>query len=109
MDPGFDAIARDERVDFVVVAESPLLAYGARGSLEPRLEGFRRVASFEGVGRHPQMRFDLQDAFYVPFAGARHALRPGPNLHVYAREARRSTSAAGPARESPTREESGGR
>jgi hypothetical protein len=86
MDPGFDAIAADPRVDWVVVAESPLLAYGPTASLERRLSGYRKIASFEGVGRHPQMRFDLQDAFYVPFAGARHALRPGPNLHVYARE-----------------------
>jgi hypothetical protein len=88
MDPSFDAIARDERVGYVVVAESPLQAYGPTASLERRLPGFRRVASFEGVGRHPGMRFDLHDAFYVPFAGARHALRPGPNLHVYAREPR---------------------
>jgi hypothetical protein len=88
MDPAFDSIARDERVGFVVVAESPLLAYGPTASLERRLVGFRRVASFEGVGRHPGMRFDLQDAFYVPLAGARHAVRPGPNVHVYAREPR---------------------
>jgi len=86
MDPAFDAIARDEQVGWVVVAESPLLAYGPTASLERRLSGFRKVASFEGVGRHPEMRFDLQDAFYVPFAGASHALRPGPNVHVYARE-----------------------
>jgi hypothetical protein len=85
MDPAFDAIARDERVDFVVVAESPLLAYGPTASLERRLAGYRRVATFEGVGYHPGMRFDLQDAFYVPYAGARHAVRPGPNLHVYER------------------------
>jgi hypothetical protein len=86
MDPAFDAIARDPSVGWVVVAESTLLAYGPTASLERRLVGFRRVASFEGVGRHPEMRFDLQDAFYVPFAGARHAVRPGPNLHVYERE-----------------------
>ncbi len=86
MNPSFDSMAQDGRVDFVVVAESPLQAYGPTASLERRLAGFRRVASFEGVGRHPEMRFDLQDAFYVPLAGARHALRPGPNLHVYARE-----------------------
>ena len=86
MDPAFDAIARDLRVGWVVVAESPLLAYGPTASLDRRLPGFRKVASFEGVGHHPEMRFDLQDAFYVPFAGASHAPRPGPNLHVYARE-----------------------
>ena len=86
MDPAFDALARDPRVGWVVVAESPLLAYGPTASLERRLPGFRKVASFEGVGHHPEMRFDLQDAFYVPFAGASHAPRPGPNLHVYARE-----------------------
>jgi len=90
MDPAFDAILRDERIAWVVVAESPILAYGPTTSLERRLPGFRRVAFFEGVGRHPELRFDLQDAFYVPFAGARHALRPGPNLHVYAREPRTS-------------------
>jgi hypothetical protein len=88
MDPAFDAILRDDRIGWVVVAESALRAYGATVSLERRLAGFRRVASFEGIGRHPGMRFDLQDAFYVPFAGARHALRPGPNLHVYARQTR---------------------
>jgi hypothetical protein len=85
MDPEFDAIAADPRVEWVVVAESALLAYGPTVSLERRLSGYRKAAFFEGVGRHPQMHFDLQDAFYVPFAGARHALRPGPNLHVYAR------------------------
>jgi hypothetical protein len=95
MDPAFDAIAADERVDWIVVAESPLLAYGPTASLERRLSGFRKVAFFEGVGRHPEMRFDLQDAFYVPFAGAHQALRPGPNLHVYARES------AGPAGRDP--------
>jgi hypothetical protein len=73
-------------VGWVIVAESPLLAYGPTASLERRLPGFRKVASFEGVGHHPEMRFDLQDAFYVPFAGASHAPRPGPNLYVYARE-----------------------
>jgi hypothetical protein len=85
MDPGFDAIAADPLVEWVVVAESPLFAYGPTASLERRLSGYRKAAYFEGVGRHPQMGFDLQDAFYVPFAGARHARRPGPNLHVYAR------------------------
>jgi hypothetical protein len=73
-------------VTWIIVAESPLLAYGPTASLERRLSGYRKVATFEGVGRHPGMRFDLQDAFYVPFAGSGHALRPGPNLHIYARD-----------------------
>jgi hypothetical protein len=88
MDPSFDGLARDASVDFVVVAESPLRAYGATASLERRLAGYRRVASFEGVGWNPEMGFDLHDAFYLPLAGVRHATRPGPNLHVYARESR---------------------
>jgi hypothetical protein len=87
MDPAFDSIAADESVTWIVVAEGPLLAYGPTASLEWRLPGYRKVASFEGVGDHPEMRFDLQDAFYVPFAGIGHALRPGPNLHVYRRGA----------------------
>jgi hypothetical protein len=89
MDPALDALVREERVSWVVVAESPLQAYGPTVSLERRLADFRRVATFEGVGRDPRMRFDLQDAFYAPFAGARHAPRPGPNLHVYLRYAAR--------------------
>ena len=87
MDPRLDALAADPEIDFAVVAQSPLLAYGATATLEQRLPGFRRVASFEGVGGDPELRFDLQDAFYVPLGGAARARRPGPNLLVYAREA----------------------
>ena len=87
LDPDFSTLVADPELDFVVVAQSPLGAYGATATLERRLPGFRRVASFEGVGDDPGMRFDLQDAFYVPLAGAARARCPGPNLHVYAREA----------------------
>ena len=87
LDPSFDALASDPEIDFVVVEQSPLRAYGPSGTLERSLAGFRRVASFEGVGSDPELRFDLQDAFYLPLAGAARAPRPGPNVHVYAREA----------------------
>jgi hypothetical protein len=87
LDPSFDALAADPEIDVVVVAQSPLQAYGPTATLERRLPGFRQVASFEGVGSDPELRFDLQDAFYVPLGGAARAPRPGPNLLVYAREA----------------------
>ncbi len=84
-DPQLDAALADPRVRWAVVAQSPLAAYGPGHPLRARLHGFRRVAMIEGVGGHPDLRFDLQDAFYAPLSGANEAVRPGPNFYVYAR------------------------
>jgi hypothetical protein len=42
----------------------------------------------------PQNVYDLQDEFYLPFAGFRHVLRPGPNLAVYVRRGRATDTAS---------------
>lgn len=70
--------------DYVIVAQSPLGAYTY--TEEDFLESKKRyslVAKIQGVGNNPKMKFDLQDAFFVPFQGSESALRPGPNYFIY--------------------------
>jgi 4-amino-4-deoxy-L-arabinose transferase-like glycosyltransferase len=45
---------------------------------------YRLKRSFRAMEtKDPQNRFDLQDAFYLPFFGFRNVQRPGTNLYIY--------------------------
>lgn len=77
--------------DWIVLAESPLRLYtpvpGAlRGILAAR---YRMVREFPASREpEPEVAFDRQDAFFLPFADFSARDRPGPTLTIYKRAAR---------------------
>ncbi len=73
--------------EWIVVQQSPLpyshipVEVARRLRTEYVLVHFVRAVDAEDVHN----RYDLQDAFFAPFAGFVHVTRPGPNLLIYRR------------------------
>jgi len=73
------------RPDLVVVQSSPIAKPPELGDMEPVLKADYSLAySRQVVLDDPRNVYDLQDEFYMPFAGF-HVERPGPNLNIYVR------------------------
>jgi hypothetical protein len=74
------------RPDVVVVPSSPVTGPPEFGGMEPVLKSEYTLAySRVVVAADPRNVYDLQDEFYIPFAGFRSVERPGPNLDIYVR------------------------
>jgi hypothetical protein len=70
--------------DVQIVDQSPLKAYSLGLPVVEELKReFELLHYVEGVGNHPKLVFDHQDAFYVPFVGAQYVTRPGPNIYIF--------------------------
>ena len=86
----FEAAGRVQRgiPDYIFLRESPLLAIGGTPAALTEIvaTSYRLRASFHAIdmGRD-QHWFDMQDGFFVPFAGFAGVERPGPNIYVYQR------------------------
>jgi hypothetical protein len=82
----FDVFREGMRPDIVVVPTSPVIE-------APDLRGMEQVLRMEYAlaftrdvdAADPRNVYDLQDEFYLPFAGFHQIDRPGPNLKVYVR------------------------
>jgi hypothetical protein len=49
-------------------------------------EGYAQVAQFTASPLDPNIVYDRQDAFFVPFNGLERIARGGPNFTVYRRQ-----------------------
>jgi hypothetical protein len=82
----FDAFREDMRPDIVVVPTSPVIEAPDLGGMEQVLRTEYELAFASEVDlADPRNVYDLQDEFYLPFAGFHQIVRPGPNLKVYVR------------------------
>jgi hypothetical protein len=86
------------RPDIVIVQSSPIAPTPALGDMEHVLNtDYTLEFASEAAAPDPHNVYDLQDEFYLPFAGFQGIDRPGPNLKVYVRRrARSSTSSMRP-------------
>jgi 4-amino-4-deoxy-L-arabinose transferase-like glycosyltransferase len=74
------------RPDWILVQESPLPSTTQPAVTEFLRSGYQQVRSFHALDVDaPGNVYDIQDAFFVPFAGFSGVERPGPNVHVYRR------------------------
>ena len=92
----FAGAAPDVLPDWLILHRSPLNAYT---SVPPAIEAlaagrYTRIRVFAATrGDANPAHYDRQDAFFLPLAGLRDVLRPGPTITVYAR---RDLGFAGP-------------
>jgi hypothetical protein len=79
----------DPQPDIVVVQSAPWMAAPALGEMEHVLNtDYTLEYASEVAAPDPRNVYDLQDEFYLPFAGFQRIDRPGPNLKVYVRRGR---------------------
>ncbi len=72
--------------DWIVVQESPLVAYSSVPSgVRAELTRYDLRQSFIALSMSTPHVFDQQDAFYLPLDGFARVARPGPNLYAYER------------------------
>jgi hypothetical protein len=72
------------RPDWILLQESPLPSRTQEVVEEFLRSGYQLVATFRALDVQERANvYDVQDAFFVPFAGFRHVERPGPNFVVY--------------------------
>src|SRR3954463_2463676 len=79
--------AGDRTPEWIVLYDSPLQAYA---SIDPSLRDltsarYTLVYEMRGSATRQGGIFDPQDAFFLPIAGFRGTVRPGPNVYVYRR------------------------
>ena len=78
--------AKVELPDWIVVQESPLVAYSSVPEpVKDLLPRYRLVQTFRAVDLRAPHVYDQQDAFFVPLAGFAGVGRPGPNFFIYQR------------------------
>jgi len=89
----------DAPPDVIVLLESPLGPYSI---VPPRIasivaDDYVLAAAIDSVpaDRAAEALYDREDAFFAPFAGIEHAVRPGPNVRIFVR---RSASSGTPSR-----------
>jgi hypothetical protein len=75
-----------DRPDWIVVQDSPLPSVTQPIVIDFLSENYVFVSDFKAVSKADDLVYDQLDAFYVPFAGFEHVVRPGPNFSVYKRE-----------------------
>lgn len=71
--------------DWILVQESPLPSDTQAVVKEFLKEGYEMASVFKAVDLDRWRLYDMQDAFYVPFAGFDGVSRPGPNFTLYKR------------------------
>ncbi len=71
--------------EWILLQESPLPSATQDVITEYLREGYVRVAKFKATTLDPDIVYDRQDAFFVPFNGLNRIRRPGPNFTLYKR------------------------
>jgi 4-amino-4-deoxy-L-arabinose transferase-like glycosyltransferase len=71
--------------DWIVIQESAVPFAHAPEPVLARLPGAYELVHVVHVANpeDPRNRYDVQDAFFLPYAGFRNVRRPGPNLYIY--------------------------
>lgn len=77
--------APGDRPDWIIVQHSPLPSATQAIVKEFLKENYSLVSDFEAFSEADDLVYDQQDAFFVPFSGFDHVVRPGPNFSVYKR------------------------
>ncbi|MFH1593352.1 MAG: glycosyltransferase family 39 protein [Candidatus Omnitrophota bacterium] len=80
---------RKDLPEYIVVEESPLTAYSkVDETVRMYLKrDYSLKRSFVAVDIDSSDNlFDQQDAFYIPFAGFKNIIRPGPNIYIFERK-----------------------
>jgi 4-amino-4-deoxy-L-arabinose transferase-like glycosyltransferase len=73
------------RPDWILVQESPLPSETQAVIKDFLKEGYELATLFKAVDLDRWHLYDMQDAFFVPFAGFDGVNRPGPNFTLYKR------------------------
>ncbi len=90
--------------DWIILHESPLGRYVAPSVSTLVRRQYELLEYVKGSGSvNAGNVFDLQDAFYVPYAGFRDVARPGPDIRIY----RNRASATGGLNPSDSRDQGG--
>jgi hypothetical protein len=71
------------RPDYILVQESPLPNATQVQVTDLLAQGYAFVGQFDALELDQPHIYDLQDAFYIPFAGFSGVDRPGPNFTLY--------------------------
>ena len=83
---GRDGDSPQGQTDWIILYESPLGRYVDPAIAALVTERYELVEFVKGSGSEsPVNEFDLQDAFYVPYAGFHDVVRPGPDIRIYRR------------------------
>ena len=92
-DPEHPVYERDFLPDYAILYDSPLSVYTPLPeALETWVARHYDLAqTIDGAGRNGAW-YDWIDAFFVPFAGKTTAVRPGPNVRIYARRTPEETA-----------------
>ena len=73
------------RPEYILVQESPL-PYQTQPEVSAMLkENYKLIERFQAFAPDEARVYDLQDAFFTPFAGFHGVQRPGPNYSLYKR------------------------
>jgi len=78
------------RPDWILLQESPLPSSTQDIVKEFLKEDYQVAWQFTAFARDPARMYDLQDAFFVPYAGFEGVERPGPNFTLYRRAGAKS-------------------
>jgi Dolichyl-phosphate-mannose-protein mannosyltransferase len=79
-------LSASDRPDWIIVQDSPLPSATQEVVTQLLRADYVRAADFTAFTPADDLIYDQQDAFFVPFAGFDHVVRPGPNFSVYRRE-----------------------
>lgn len=74
------------RPEWIILQASPLPSSTQPIVRDYLQEGYRQIAEFIATPLDPDVVYDRQDAFFVPFTGLDRIVRAGPNFTVYRRE-----------------------
>jgi hypothetical protein len=81
-----DGIRPVGRPDWILLQDSPLPSSTQPIVRDFLREGYAQVAQFTATSLDPDVVYDRQDAFFVPFSGLNQIERAGPNFTVYRRQ-----------------------
>ncbi len=76
-------IATEGLPDYLVIQESPLPSVTQPLVEEYLANGYTLMHRIDAYTPDPTRVYDMQDAFFIPFAGFRGVERPGPNFLIY--------------------------
>ena len=74
-----------DRPEWIIVQHSPLPSATQPIVKQFLKEDYTLVADFKAFSEADDLVFEQQDAFFVPYSGFDHVVRPGPNFSVYKR------------------------
>ncbi len=74
------------RPDWIIVQDSPLPSATQAVVKDYLREGYTQVSQFAASPLDPDIVYDREDAFFVPFTGLDRIERAGPNFTVYRRD-----------------------